>query len=195
MMAWPRIVFAPSTPSSCIQAIGRLAVAGDHLVELDHRLGGVDLVRAAPPRRRSAWPRAAARACRCRSGPARRSSAPGRRGRRRTARGTATARRSPCLPGRLVPLPLDAPAVAGEPAARSGSLAHVDAHAVVAGPLDHVLAEAADLHDGGDAAPQQLGHREVDAGAARLLVLGPRSARAASRRAPSTRTGGCRGPR
>ena len=26
---------------------------------------------------------------------------------------------------------------------------------------------------GGDAAPEQLGHREVDAGAARLLVLGP----------------------
>ena len=36
---------------------GRLAVAGQHLVELDHGLGGVHLVRAPRPRRRSAWRR------------------------------------------------------------------------------------------------------------------------------------------
>jgi hypothetical protein len=37
--------------------------------------------------------------------------------------------------------------------------------------LDHVLAERADLHHRGHAAAQQLGHREIHAGAAGLLVL------------------------
>ena len=77
--------------------------------------------------------------------------------------------RAPCL---LVPLPLHALAVAREPPARPERLAHVDAQAVVRRALDHVLAQRADLHHRRHAAAQQLGHREVDAGAARFLVLG-----------------------
>src|SRR5262249_43581574 len=71
----------------------------------------------------------------------------------------------------LVPLPLDPPAIAREPAAGAEGESHVDAQAEVAGARDDVLAGAADLHHGGDAAAEELDHREVDARAGRLLVL------------------------
>src|SRR5262249_58325115 len=71
----------------------------------------------------------------------------------------------------LVPLPLDPPAIAREPAAGAEREAHVDPQAEVAGARHDVLAGAADLHHGGDAAAEQLDHREVDARAGRLLVL------------------------
>ena len=73
---------------------------------------------------------------------------------------------------RLVPLPLDPPAVRREPATRAERQAEVDAEAEVPRPLDDVIAHLADLEHRGHAAPEQLGHREVDAGAARRLVLG-----------------------
>jgi hypothetical protein len=76
------------------------------------------------------------------------------------------------LAGRLVELPLYAPAVVRDPAPGAEGLAHVHAQAEAAGRLHHVLALAADLHDGGAAAPQQLAHRELDAGPAPFLVLG-----------------------
>src|SRR5439155_10603366 len=76
----------------------------------------------------------------------------------------------PAPPLLLVPLPLHASAVAREPAARAEGETHVDAQTEVTGAGGHVLAGAADLHHGGHAAPQQLGHREVDARPRRLLV-------------------------
>jgi hypothetical protein len=42
----------------------------------------------------------------------------------------------------------------------------------VSGALDHIVAQAADLHARRDAPAQQLGHREIDAGPAGVLVLG-----------------------
>jgi hypothetical protein len=76
-------------------------------------------------------------------------------------------------PLRLVPLPHYAPPVAREPAAGAEREPQVHAQPVARGALDHLLAEPADLHDGRDPAPQQLGHREIDAGTAGLLVLSP----------------------
>jgi len=71
----------------------------------------------------------------------------------------------------LVPLPLDPPAVAREPAPGAEGQPHVDAQAEIRGARDDVLTGAADLHDGGDAAAQELGHREIDASPRRILVL------------------------
>ena len=172
MMAWPRMVFGPEHAQLLHPRDRRLAVAGHHLVELDDRLRGVHLVRALAPRRRSAWRRGAAPACTCRSARATRSSARGRRGRRRGACGTRWRAGGPRAPAssshsHSTRLPSR---VSQPPGAER--LAHVHAHPVVRRALDHVLAERADLHHRGDAAAQHLGHREVDAGAARLLVLG-----------------------
>ena len=77
----------------------------------------------------------------------------------------------PLPPGLLVPLPHDPPPVAREPAPRAEPQAHVHPQPVVRGALDDVGAQAADLQARGDAAPQQLGHGEIDAGAPGLLVL------------------------
>src|SRR5207253_5858873 len=71
----------------------------------------------------------------------------------------------------LVPLPLDPPAVAREPAAGAEGEAHVHAQAEVRGACDDVLAGAADLHHRRHAAAKQLGHREVDARPRGFLVL------------------------
>ena len=71
----------------------------------------------------------------------------------------------------LVPFPRHAAAVAREPAARAKRQPHVDAQPVVRGALDDVGAHGADLHAGRHPAAQQLGHREVHAGAAGRLVL------------------------
>src|SRR4030095_9609897 len=94
-----------------------------------------------------------------------------RRGRHRAACGARWPGRA-AAPLLLVPYPLDAPAVASEPAAGPEGEAHVDAQAVVGSPGGDVLAGPADLHHRGHAAAQHLGHGEVDARARRLLVLG-----------------------
>src|SRR5262249_61777434 len=78
----------------------------------------------------------------------------------------------PLAPLLLAPPPADPPAVAREPAAGAEGKAHVDAQPEVAGSGDDVLAGAADLHHGRDAAAEQLGHREIHARARRVLVLG-----------------------
>ena len=103
--------------------------------------------------------------------------------------------RQPLAAPLLVPLPVDAPAVLREPAPRAEGEPEVDAEAEVPGALDDVLAELSDLEHRRHAAPEELGHREVDAGAARRLVLGAVAAPAASRRGPSSRTGAGRCPR
>src|SRR5439155_16939522 len=71
----------------------------------------------------------------------------------------------------LVPLPLDPPTVAREPAAGAKGEAHVHAQAEVRGACDDVLAGAADLHHRRHAAAKQLGDREVDARPRGFLVL------------------------
>ena len=80
--------------------------------------------------------------------------------------------REPLTPALLVPLPVDAPTVLREPPSRAEGEPEGDAEAEVRRALDHVLAELADLEHGGHSAAEQLGHREVDAGAAGRLVLG-----------------------
>jgi hypothetical protein len=83
------------------------------------------------------------------------------------ARGLSQAR----LPGRLVPFPRDPLAVAREPAAGAEREAFVHAQPELLGALGHVLALAADVEHGRDAAPEQLGHGEVDARPGALFVL------------------------
>ena len=72
----------------------------------------------------------------------------------------------------LVQFPVDAPAVPREPSPRPEGKPEVDAEAEVRGALGDVLAQLPDLQHRCHAAPEQLGHREVDAGPAGRLVLG-----------------------
>src|SRR5439155_23953363 len=75
------------------------------------------------------------------------------------------------FPSRLVPLPVDAAPVAGEPAPRAEGASQVDAEAEAGGGRDDALVGEADLEDGGRASAEQLGHREVDAGRGGRVVL------------------------
>ena len=170
MIACPRIVLGPRKPELGEPRDRRLPVARQHLVELDHGLGGVERDRAAA----------------LVGGPLGGSEELGRAG-VDLGRGEAGADqpavgaveavvegqrpREPLAAPLLVPLPVDAPAVLREPAPRSEGQRAVDAEAEVRGALGHVLAELADLEHRGHAAPEQLGHREVDAGAAGRVVL------------------------
>ena len=149
---------------------GRLAVTTEHLVELHDRLRSVDL------------PRPLALVGRALGGLQQLRRAGVDLGRREEAADPIAVGAVPALvqldgvgepaPSLLlVPLPLDAPPVAGQPAARAEGEADVDAQPEVAGTGGDVLAGAADLHHRGHAAPQQLGHREVDTGVRRLVVL------------------------
>ena len=65
--------------------------------------------------------------------------------------------RQPLPALRLVPLPHHAAPVARAPGAGAEGQAHVESQAVVRRPRHRVLALAADLHDRGDAAAQELG--------------------------------------
>ena len=148
----------------------RLAVPAQHLVELDDGLRGVELPRPLP----------------LVGGALGGLQEVGRagvdlRGREEAAHEVAVGAVVPLVqldgPGEplaallLVPFPLDPPAVAREPAPGAEGEPHVHAQAVVRGAGGDVLAGAADLHHGGDAAAEELDHREVHARARRLLVL------------------------
>ena len=171
MIAWPRIVRRAEEAQLGEPGDRRLPVARQHLVELDHRLGGVERDRAA----------ALVRGLLGRAQELGRAGVDlgrGQAGANQTAVCAVVAvvegqrPREPLAAALLVPLPVDAPAVLREPAARAEREPEVDAEAEVRRALDDVLAELADLEHGGHAAPEQLGHREVDAGAAGRLVLG-----------------------
>ena len=133
MMAWPRIAFGPSTPSSESQAIGVLPWRRQHLVELDDGLRGVDLPRS--PALVGGALEASEQIGRARVDLGRREEAA-----HEVAVGAVVLlveldgpgeAAAPCL---LVPFPLDPPAVAREPAAGAEGEAHVDAQAEVARP-------------------------------------------------------------
>ena len=74
----------------------------------------------------------------------------------------------PCF---LVPFPDDAPPVAREPAPRAEREPFVDTQTETLRALGHRVGVAADVQHGGDTAAQQLGHREVDAGERTLEIL------------------------
>ena len=150
---------------------GRLPVAGQHLVELDHRLGRVERDRAA-----ALVGRLLGRAQEL------------RRARVDLGRGEAAADqaavravdavvkgegpRQALTAALLVPLPVNAAAVLREPAPGAERESEVDPEPEVPGALGDVLAELPDLEHGRHAASEELGHGEVDTRPAGRLVLG-----------------------
>src|SRR5690606_19726567 len=76
------------------------------------------------------------------------------------------------LPGLEIPLPLGALAVAREPPSITVALTDVGAETGLGSLLGHVVTIRADLHHGGRATADELGHRKVDTGASSRLVAG-----------------------
>ena len=149
----------------------RLAVTGEHLVELDDRLRGVERDRAAAlvggilgraQELRCARVDLSGREAAADEAPVRAVPAVVERQRPRQSLASAV----------LVPLPVDTSAVLREPPSRSEGEPEVHPEADVPRALQDVVSELADLQHGRDASAEQLGHREIDARAARRLVLG-----------------------
>ena len=170
MIAWPEDGAGTEEAQLGEPGDRRLPVARQHLLELDHRLGGVERDGAAALV--GGLLRGAQELGRARVDLGR-----GEAGADEVAVGALVAlverdrARQTLAPSRLVPLPVDAPAVLREPSPRAEGEPEVDPEPEVPGALDDVVGELADLEHGRHPAPEQLGHREVDAGPARLRVL------------------------
>src|SRR4026208_1608200 len=171
MMAWPRMVRGPSTPSSCIHATGVLPWRAT--ISLNSTAGGAVCdwcgTRAASARGVASRSRSGVQVSIWAGAKKQRTRPPWAPSWRAW---DSTARRSPARPSGSFPPPPAALAPSGEPAPGAEGLAHVAPQAVVRGAVHHVLAVPADLHHGGHAAAEQLGHREVHARPPTPVVLG-----------------------
>jgi len=144
-------------------------VARGHLAELDHALRRMDLHRRVPRLRRldarlQQRLRAGIDLGRCQHAEEAPALVP------RGGIDHAQRLRHGLAPGRLVPLVLDAMAVAGEPAGRAIGGRKTGADAAAGEILGPVGARRGIIHEGGDATLQHLRHREERRGAARVLV-------------------------